>query len=146
MTTKGGDKRRLVIIGRAGPKGKGIDMDDGIIEVDSELGRTMGFTSDVWAEDSYLWKMGRDIWISLIISLRPRNGNLRRLFEAILKQGYGIAVPTPLGLMNLILLQWGFVRREGATCPDSNEPLELFCLEAGSALPRSRSSLVRETG
>jgi len=79
---------------------------DGIIKLDSELGRELGFTSDKF--EGWLWKNGNDIWISFIESKHKGRGDLSRLFETILEKGYTIKVPTPVDKMKLILIKKGF--------------------------------------
>lgn len=78
----------------------------GIIELDSEFAKTIGFTSDKF--DGYLWYDGKRILISMIISLQPGQGHLTKLFEAIEKEGYKIAVPSPLWGMEDYLAKRGY--------------------------------------
>jgi len=84
-------------------------MTDGIVEIDSEFGKTIGFTSDKFSGDSYLWREGTRIMMSLIFSKNEGQGNLSALFEGIEAQGLIVAVPTPLGRMGAILKKKGFV-------------------------------------
>ena len=81
-------------------------MNDGKIDPDSEFGKKIGFTSDKF--EGWLWKIGNYIYISFIVSKQPNQGNLSKLFDNILKLGYGIKVPTPIGKMKLILKKKGF--------------------------------------
>ena len=81
-------------------------MKDGIIEPDSEFGKRIGFTSDKF--EGWLWKKGDAIYISFIISKQPRKGNLSKLFDNIFRLGYTVKVPTPLGVMELIVRKKGF--------------------------------------
>ena len=81
-------------------------MKDGIIDLDSEKGKDLGFTSDKF--EGYLWKHGRYIYISFIISKQQGEGNLSQLFTNIESKGYGIKVPTPFARMTQILLTHGF--------------------------------------
>ncbi len=77
-------------------------MEDGIINLDSDRGKQFGFTSDKYF--GWLWKKGDYIIISFIES----KGYLLNLFNAILKAGYGIKVPTPFARMQKILELKGF--------------------------------------
>jgi len=79
---------------------------DGIILPDSEFGKKIGFTSDKFR--GYLWKRGDSIYVSMIISKKPCRGNFSRLIENILRLGYKVKVPTPIGIMPLILAKKGF--------------------------------------
>jgi len=81
-------------------------MKDGMIELGTPEGMEIGFTNDLF--EGWLWKKGRYIWISMIISKRPNAGNVERLFRNIQKGGFGIKVPTPLGTMVHILQKVGF--------------------------------------
>ena len=66
---------------------------DGIIEPDSAEARRWGFTSDKF--DGWLWRRGDTIWVSLIVSKHPGEGNFRRLMENILETEACVVVPTP---------------------------------------------------
>ncbi len=81
-------------------------MKDGIIELDSEFGKEIGFTSDKF--DGWLWKKRDYIYISCIESKQKIKGNLKNLFSKILEEGYGIKVPTPIGIMQDIVVRYGF--------------------------------------
>ena len=89
---------------------------NGIIKIDSPLGQELGFTSDKFSGDSYLWKDGDRIFISLIFSLKEGEGALSGLFDAIESKGCRIAVPTPLGKMQSILMKKGFVWHQEGGC------------------------------
>ena len=89
---------------------------DGIIKIDSPLGQELGFTSDKFSADSYLWKDGDRIIISMIFSLKEGKGALSGLFDVIESEGYKIAVPTPLGKMQSILMKKGFVWHQEGEC------------------------------
>lgn len=81
----------------------------GAIEVDSEFGKQIGFTSDKFSWDSYLWRDGERIFISLISSRHEGQGNLSVLFKNIEALGLRVAVPTPFARMQAILEHKGFV-------------------------------------
>lgn len=79
---------------------------EGIIELDSEFAKKIGFTSDKF--DGHLWNEAPDyIVISFIVSKDPRKGNLRKLFDSIEALGYGILVPTPSDQMYAICKKRG---------------------------------------
>jgi len=81
-------------------------MNSGMITTDSEFGAKIGFTSDKFS--GYLWRQGDRIIISLIESRIEGRGDLSRLFEAIERAGYRVAVPTPSARMQGILEHKGF--------------------------------------
>lgn len=83
-----------------------IDSVDVMIEPDSELGKWLGFTQDKF--DGYMWKKNDQVYVSFLVSKKPNEGNLSKLFGAIHKNGWTIKVPTPLGNMESILYRKGF--------------------------------------
>ena len=87
-------------------------MIDGIINLDTDFAKEIGFTSDRFmAGISYLWKSGNRIIISAIESKQEGKGYFRNLLENIEKRGYEIAVPTPFARMKDICLRNGFEER-----------------------------------
>lgn len=83
-------------------------MNDGMIEVGSEEGMRFGFTADRFQPHSYLWRQGNTIIVSFIASVNPRRGAFRQLVEEIRRQGFRVAVPTPLGRMQEIVIKNGY--------------------------------------
>jgi len=72
---------------------------EGAIFPDSEKGKELGFTKELF--DGYLWHIpGSDhVIISLIVSNKPKQGNCKRLIEKLLDT-YGIVkIPSPSGPM-----------------------------------------------
>jgi len=76
----------------------------------SLFGEYFGFTEDKFSDDSYLWKTGSTIYISLIFSKHPGEGNFSALIRAIESGGYRVGIPTPLGRMIDVLIHLGFRR------------------------------------
>lgn len=83
-------------------------MKEGIIELDSDFAKEIGFTSDKF--QGYLWKVEDYIYISFIKSINREQGNLSSLFSTIQEKGFGIKVPTPFPLMESICKQKGFTK------------------------------------
>ena len=81
-------------------------MHNGIIEMDSNRGKELGFTSEHFSHGSYLWEDRSRITISFIAS-RAKD-NFRRLAETILATGKEIAIPTPLPMMERIVRKAGY--------------------------------------
>lgn len=79
-----------------------------MITLDSDIGKELGFTSDKFEKDSYLWRVGNKIVISLIFSIEENKGYLTQLFQGIEDAGYRISVPTPLPKMEAYLMKRGF--------------------------------------
>ena len=80
---------------------------NGFVAIDSARGKELGFTSDRFTTDSYLWEFPERIMASLITS--KANGNFRALVAAIHAQGKAVAVPTPLGRMRQIVEKNGYI-------------------------------------
>ena len=81
-------------------------MMEGIIELDTDFAKELGFTSDKF--QGYLWGYPDHIYISFIESNQEGQGNLSSLFDEIWKQGLTIKVPTPFARMRAILEHKGF--------------------------------------
>ena len=81
---------------------------DGCINLDSDLGKQFGFTSNKFFTDSYLWKKENEIYISLIFCKEQNKGYFKELINNIKKNGFGVAIPNPLGNMVKILKKWGY--------------------------------------
>lgn len=81
-------------------------MKNGMVAVDSEFAKSIGFTSDKF--DGYGWIKGRDYWVSVIMSRQPSKGHLRAMIQALLDKGYTVKVPTPFARMHAILTRLGF--------------------------------------
>jgi hypothetical protein len=75
---------------------------------DPEFGARFGFTSDRFTDDSYLWRHGNEIMVSLITSTPEGRGHFSALVKRIEAAGYTVAVSTPLRRMTAILQRWGF--------------------------------------
>jgi hypothetical protein len=80
----------------------------GIIEIDSEFAKRIGFVSSRFLSCSYLWGEGNCIIIKTIECSDRRRGYLRELFKAIWALDAEIAVRTPLNTMKEILVHYGF--------------------------------------
>ena len=105
------------------------EIEDGIIELDSPFAKKLGFTSDKF--DGWLWKEGEYIYISFIISKKWKKGNFKRLLRRIEELGFGIKVPTPLGVMQYIVRKYGFRKTTEyfAVTPEIKEPCEVWVKE-----------------
>ena len=76
------------------------------IEVDSDLGREFGLTSDKWRDISYLWRDHKVIIVSMIAAVHPGQGDFSQLIRTIREKGYDVEIPTPVGKMELIVQHW----------------------------------------
>ncbi len=77
---------------------------DGIVQLDDDNARRIGFTSDKY--DGYLWKLDGSVMVSFIVS--KQRGNFRELVRRIHALGLTVKVPTPLGRMQEILIKNGY--------------------------------------
>ena len=83
---------------------------DGIINLDSALGRIIGFTSERFTHGSYLWKDKNIMWISFISSKIQGKGYFHDLMAELTKQNFTVKIPTPMGLMKVYVQKHGFKR------------------------------------
>jgi len=97
------DSRELT---RGGPfHEKGI-VAEGMIPLDHAPAH-WGFTSAAF-HDSWLWRQGNIIFISMIIAVRPGQGDFSRLVKAIRADGFQVKVPLPSNQMREICQRWEF--------------------------------------
>lgn len=101
-------------------------MDNGIVELDTEFAKSIGFTSDKF--HGYLWKDGNVITISLIESKIQGSGYLRELFHIIEYKGFKVKVPNPLPNMQVILEHYGFSPHFEPFAPEigNYDPVEVW--------------------
>jgi hypothetical protein len=100
---------------------------NGIINLGTEEAERFGFTPHRFNRPSYLWRDGTTIIVGFIESAHPRHGDFRRLVEEILRQGFRVAIPTPLGRMAGIVLRNGYQRVVETT--EQGESCEVWFLE-----------------
>ena len=105
-----------------------------MIKLDSERGKLVGFTSNRFEADSYLWAMPGKIIISFIAS--KRRGNFRELVRRIHALGLAVVVPTPLGRMQEIIAKNGYIASVEYD-RDLDEFVELWTLKP----PKPRAKL-----
>ena len=103
-----------------------MKMGKGVFSFGHQLAEKFGFTEDKF--DGWLGKKGHYIYISFIISKQEGKGNLSRLFDEILKAGYGIKVPTPFAHMMSICVKKGF-KRTFEYSQDFREHVEVWVKE-----------------
>lgn len=101
-------------------------MQDGIIKLDSTEGKELGFTSDKF--HGYLWKKDNTITISLIEAVNEGKGYFKKLINTILRKGYRVEIPTPLGRMKYIVKKNGYTQQM-VKDKDTNDCVEIWSLE-----------------
>lgn len=79
-----------------------------IISLDSAFGKSIGFTSEKFVRYSYLWRIRKTVYISLIEATTPGRGDFSRLLANLQRRGFRVKVPTPSNRMTLILARKGF--------------------------------------
>jgi hypothetical protein len=90
------------------------------ILVDSEIGKQIGFTSDIFNKQSFLFFHNNELWLSVIV-IHPEQrgkGNFSKFLENCQKHYPVIVVPTPLFSMEEIVKKKGFI------------PTQIYCEEA----------------
>lgn len=103
-------------------------MENGIINIDSDKGRELGFTSDKFSPGSYMWKQDGAVIISLIQS--RKKGNFRELVDKIRSSGLTVKVPTPLANMERIVRKCGY--RHTIERDPMMGPVEVWVLDGGN--------------
>lgn len=85
----------------------------GQINLDSEFGRQIGFTSDKFDYDCYLWGEpdNNRVWLSLIIS--KKKGNFCKLIQNLQKNNIKFCIPTPSNRMQEIGKKQGWRKASG---------------------------------
>jgi hypothetical protein len=85
---------------------------EGLIIADSEPGRLLGLTSEIFAPKCQLFRRGRCMYIQAIEvheSLRGK-GHTRGLFQTLWDLGFTVKVPNPLSRFSRTLTKWGFYK------------------------------------
>ena len=99
-------------------------MKDGMVEP-GQAPEHWGFTKENFEEGSYLWITDKKCTISFIESRNKGEGAFSRLIKSVEADGYKVEVPTPLGLMQLILARWGF-KKSLEWAPEFHEYVEVW--------------------
>lgn len=99
----------------------------GLIDLDTPFAKEIGFTSDRFM--GWLGKEEGYIYISFIESIQLGRGHLSELFDNIMKQGYGVKVPTPFARMKAIIMKKGFTKTE-EWFKEADCPVEVWVLES----------------
>jgi len=84
-------------------------INEGIINIDTEAAKQLGFTSDRFNPASYLWRSGNTIIVSFIIA--KQKGAFCRLMKAITGQGFDFEIPAPCSRMREIGEKQGWNNR-----------------------------------
>ncbi len=89
----------------------------GMIPVDSDFARCIGFTSDKFLPHSYLWGKGDTVIVSFIHAKEPRTGAFRDIVKNIEKLKLAVEIPTPSDRMIEIGKKqgWRVFKTYGAT-------------------------------
>ena len=83
-----------------------VTIPSGQIDLDSEFGRAIGFTSDHF--EGYGWVINGAFWVSCIVSKEPGKGHFRKLVDRALDLGLTVKIPTPFPRMREICQRYGF--------------------------------------
>jgi hypothetical protein len=96
----------------------GSEISNGFIGIDTDFAKKLGFISDKFSTDSYLWKQDDNIIISLIFSTKQFQGYFKSLVQTIESLGYRVQVPYPVNTMQKILTKWGFSCKHKDECDE----------------------------
>jgi hypothetical protein len=80
----------------------------GRIDVDSEPGVWLDFTSNIFEPFSYLWKEGREIYVSYIATKYRGAGHFRAFCYKIFRMGFTLKIPEPPPFLRDICLRNGY--------------------------------------
>lgn len=116
-------------------------MKDGIIELDTDFAKEIGFTSDKF--DGWLWLDHGYVIISFIRSKRKMQGNLNKLFDTIFDKGFGIKVPTPTKAMKTILIRKGF---DESFEYDRHGPVEVWIKHCETRTDIPNANIIKQRG
>ena len=98
---------------------------DGMIELDTPFARSIGFTSDKFS--GWLWKVNDVICISMITSIEEGKGHFGKLCKDLLRNGFTVQIPTPLGRMESIVRKNGYkMKIVPFHPPEIMEPVEVW--------------------
>ena len=107
-----------------------MEIEEGIIETTSEVGKKLGFTKNIFGTGSYMWYRDGYIWFSMIVVKEEKRnkGHLKRLIKNIEDKGFKIKIPTPLSKMKQYLEKYDWKKTtEIVTTPGGNkEPIEVW--------------------
>jgi len=86
-------------------------INEGIIEIDTDSAKELGFTSDKFSNSSYLWRKDNTIIISFIIAVGK--GAFCQLIKTIQDKGFDFEIPTPSNRIREIAKKqgWNFERK-----------------------------------
>ncbi len=79
---------------------------DGIINLDTDAAKQIGFISDRFHSYSYLWRIGNTIIISFILA--KQKGYFCQLMKKIIENGFDFEIPTPSNRMREIAEKQGW--------------------------------------
>lgn len=83
-----------------------MSLPDGLIEIDSDVGKQIGFTSDNFYSGSYMVKAQGYLWVNCIMA--RRRGRFAPMMQTIEKLGLAIKIPTPFRRMREIVEKNGY--------------------------------------
>ena len=91
-------------------KSQTVKIPQGIIELNTEAAKHLGFTEDSFS--GYLWRTGNTITISVIIA--KKKGEFCKLIKRIRELGFDFEIPTPSNRMIEIGIKqkWNFCQRD----------------------------------
>ena len=80
---------------------------EGIINIDTQAGKYLCFTSDGFDPHSYLWRKGNTVVVSFIIS--KQKGRFQKMMARIVEMGFDFEIPAPTKRMAEIGRKQGWI-------------------------------------
>lgn len=93
----------------------------GFIELDSEMGKELGLTSDRFDEFSYLWLKDNTLYLSSLISKQEHQGYVLNILNKAKEKGYDMEACVVSARMRNILAKFGFKPTVGSLWAYKNE-------------------------
>jgi len=103
-----------------------MEIQEGIIETKSEVGKKLGFTKNIFGNGSYMWYTDGYIWFSMIVVKEEKRnkGHLKKLIKNIEDKGFKIKIPTPMGHMESYLRRHKWIKtQEKITTPGGHQDI-----------------------
>jgi len=91
--------------------------------------RRIGLLKDRFTTQTFLWKREGEVYISFVETHSPGQGHFRELVENLLKMGYVVKIPTPLGRMEHLVQSNGYTKTIETT--PHGDPCEVYVKTPG---------------
>jgi hypothetical protein len=97
---------------------------DRMISLTDDFAKEVGFTEDKF--HGYMWETDEEIILSLVYSLRPRQGHLKAVVDNILAKGLNIMIPCPSSQMEAFMENYGGFEKDWAWNESTKEHIPCY--------------------